>query len=613
MYDNWAQRIAAGDWMGGINTFYQDPLYPYFLAGMYSLFGRDLLFVRLVQAALGVATCALVAVIGRRVGGRTVGHLAAFLLAVYKPAIFQEGEVEKTALGVFLVTAALTLAMRDSPGSRLAAGSLLALASLARGNLLLLAPLGAASYLLDCHTFPADIGRAGSTAVRWRDRLCGHPGRSASAFLLGFLIVLAPVAWRNHRVSGEWVLTTSQAGTVFYTGNNPANTSGGFANVPFVRSDPRFEEEDFRSMAEKRLGRRLRSSEVSAYWFAEAWNHIAANPVFAARMMWKKFALFWNDLEIPDAWDMYLLARYSPVLRLPLLGMGCLLPLALLGTLAGFQKKQEVRLLAGFVAIYSLSVVAFFVFSRYRLHIVPALAVLAASAVPWLVDVVRTRDVRRGITATLGATVVVAFSFFGATDARFRASNQVQSFINLAGLYQRLGDPASAMRLLGDALEKVPDNVAAVCELGRLQFWMGNLSKAKEYLSRCAASNPWHPEVWLTLGQVYEAYGEPGAAVQAYEKQLKILPGDVTTERLLAEAELRTGRIRSAADRLTGLVARHGDDPQINLMLAVALFATGRTTDAQAVLRRSAARGWPASNEDLDREYARLLGSIPRH
>jgi 4-amino-4-deoxy-L-arabinose transferase-like glycosyltransferase len=547
MYDDWARRIAAGDWMGGQRAFYQDPLYPYFLAGIYRLFGRDLLLVRLVQAALGVGTCGLVAVIGRRIAGRAVGHLAAFFVAVYKPAIFQEGEVEKTALGVFLVAAALALAMQASLGPRLAAGAVFGLAALTRGNLMLLAPLGALFLLTEPQSAPLGDPRGDGVAVGWRTRwvlfLRGHPARSAGVFLLGFLAVLAPVAWRNHRVSGEWILTTSQAGQAFYVGNNPANTTGWFMNVPFVRSDPRYEEGDFLAMAEARLGRRLRPSEVSAYWFAQAWRHIVTNPAFAARMMWRKFALFWSDLEIPDAWDMYHLARYSLVLALPLPGLGWLLPLALVGAIAGFRGKREVRLLVGFVVAYSFAVIAFFIFSRYRLHVLPALSVLAASAVPWLAEVVRARDLRRGVPAAIGAAAVAAFAFFGAVDARVRAANQVQSFINLAGLFQRNGDLASAEKVLREAWQKVPGNVPTLCELGRLDFWMGNLHQAQQYLVRCVTANPGHPEAWLTLGQIYEANGRPAAAAWAYRMQLEILPGHPEAKRRLAAVEGRPSEV----------------------------------------------------------------------
>src|SRR5690242_1727883 len=44
-YDDWAQQIARGDWIGR-DVFYQAPLYPYFLGAIYALAGRDLVVVR---------------------------------------------------------------------------------------------------------------------------------------------------------------------------------------------------------------------------------------------------------------------------------------------------------------------------------------------------------------------------------------------------------------------------------------------------------------------------------------------------------------------------------------------------------------------------------------
>ena len=58
-YDEWARRIAAGDWLGR-DVFYQAPLYPYLLGVIYAVAGRHLLLVRIVQAAdrLGIVRAA---------------------------------------------------------------------------------------------------------------------------------------------------------------------------------------------------------------------------------------------------------------------------------------------------------------------------------------------------------------------------------------------------------------------------------------------------------------------------------------------------------------------------------------------------------------------------
>ena len=85
-YDQWAVELSSGDWMGD-EVFFQEPLYPYFLAVVYKAFGRDLLICRLIQAALGVLTCYLVARLGRRLAGEWAGVLAALLLACLPSAV----------------------------------------------------------------------------------------------------------------------------------------------------------------------------------------------------------------------------------------------------------------------------------------------------------------------------------------------------------------------------------------------------------------------------------------------------------------------------------------------------------------------------------------------
>src|SRR5207245_137552 len=189
------RRIAAGDWLGD-RPFYMDPLYPYFLAVVYRVWGRDLLLVGLLQVALAAGSCALVAVVGARVAGPGVGWLRA---SAFRPAT--------------------------------------------------------------------------------RDIL----------------------AARNRHLAGEWVLTTSQAGQNFYPGNNPTNPWGAYGALPFVRSNPHFEEADFRAAAEARVGHPLGPHDVSRFWFGEALAHMRAHPAFAARAMLLKLVLFWNDFEISDS------------------------------------------------------------------------------------------------------------------------------------------------------------------------------------------------------------------------------------------------------------------------------------------------------------------------
>src|SRR5579862_2966758 len=105
-YDAWAQRIAAGEWIGR-GVFYQAPLYPYVLGALYAVTGRDLLIVRLCQALLGAAACVLLGVAGRRLFSLRVGVVAAAALAIWPSAVFADALIQKSVLDTLLMCALL--------------------------------------------------------------------------------------------------------------------------------------------------------------------------------------------------------------------------------------------------------------------------------------------------------------------------------------------------------------------------------------------------------------------------------------------------------------------------------------------------------------------------
>ena len=71
-YDQWARRLAAGDWIG-TDVFYQAPLYPYFLGVVYAAAGADPGAARVVQAVIGSASAALLCVAAARLFGTRAG------------------------------------------------------------------------------------------------------------------------------------------------------------------------------------------------------------------------------------------------------------------------------------------------------------------------------------------------------------------------------------------------------------------------------------------------------------------------------------------------------------------------------------------------------------
>jgi dolichyl-phosphate-mannose-protein mannosyltransferase len=114
------------------------------LGAIYSVAGHDVPAVRVCQAALGSISCALVAHAAWRLFSKRAGIIAGLILALYPPAIFFDGLLQKTALDVFLTSLAiwiisgLIVSPSASRRSWFALGATMGVLSLTRENALIL-------------------------------------------------------------------------------------------------------------------------------------------------------------------------------------------------------------------------------------------------------------------------------------------------------------------------------------------------------------------------------------------------------------------------------------------------------------------------------------------
>src|SRR5688572_5682605 len=316
-YEQWARRLSGGDWIGS-DVFYQAPLYPYFLGVLYAIFGHDLLVVRIVQAVIGSASCVLLGLAGARLFSTRVGFIAGLALALWAPAIFFDGLLQKSVLDMFFVCLGLWLISRivhPPEGGHhpewLALGAAMGCLALTRENALIFILV-----ILVWAWFRAERKMA------------------IAGFVVGLAIVLAPVVIRNYAIDGGFYLTTSQFGSNLYIGNNP-QADGTYAAIRFGRGAPEFERTDAREVAEAAVGRSLSPSEVSSYWTERALAFITSQPLAWLKLTGRKMLLLVNRDEMLDTESQESYAEWSTPLRL--LGwfsrFGVLVPLAVLGVI----------------------------------------------------------------------------------------------------------------------------------------------------------------------------------------------------------------------------------------------------------------------------------------
>jgi 4-amino-4-deoxy-L-arabinose transferase-like glycosyltransferase len=553
-YHERALRILSGDWLGS-EIFYQDPLYPYVLAGLYGAFGVGSIGVLLSQAFLDACTPVLVFAIALRVFDFRTAWLAGAIAALYKLFPFYDALLLKSSLSVFLITLTLYAIVRADALRRrrdwLAAGLLLGLACTTRGNYLL--------FAIACVPWLALRGATGSQLAPAR----GARLLPAGLVGLGFALAVAPVTLRNYAVAGDVVLITAQAGPNFYIGNHRDNATGIYKRPEFLESTPFHEEEGFRAEAERRSGRDLAGSALSRYWLRESLAEIADDPGHFARHLARKARLLGNAAEVPDNQSYaFFRQNVSTLLRVPLPTWGAVLPFAIWGIFASRRNRRADALLL-YTGAYTLSLLLFYTTSRYRIPLAPAAIVFGSAGVWHVLDALRQR---RAVAFAALAWLAVAYPAvhshaYDESFARHRV-NLAHRYQDRAGfqellsrMYARAGDETAAEearqsaaalneqahRELQRARIEAPQNseveealLAHLVGRTRSLLRTGRPGEALPVARELTVQFPTHADGWILLGRAYEDLGQRDDAARAQRRALDLAPDDARAVRALS-------------------------------------------------------------------------------
>ena len=193
-------------------TAYFPPLFPLLLSLPSRLGATSLLSHQLFACGIGACTVAAVGLLARRLGGPSVGLVAAGIAAVYPMFFAADGGLMSESLYLLVVTSVLLAAHRalerPSVPRWAVLGLLIGAAALTRGEglvlLLVAIPVGAA---LRGHSISRRVALSGVAVVT-------------------SLAVVSPWIIRNSLTFGELVLFSTNANTVVRGANCPATYGG---------------------------------------------------------------------------------------------------------------------------------------------------------------------------------------------------------------------------------------------------------------------------------------------------------------------------------------------------------------------------------------------------
>jgi tetratricopeptide (TPR) repeat protein len=242
----------------------------------------------------------------------------------------------------------------------------------------------------------------------------------------------------------------------------------------------------------------------------------------------------------------------SKFLKFP---FGILLPLALAGVWLCRRPWRRLLPLYLFVGAYSLSFIAFFVTSRYRMPMIPIAAIFAAVGLVGLVRLVRhkPRALRWPLAIALAAFLLFNANLAGAgrqaspgqnhfavavglheqgkdADAlielrRALATDSATNVLSLeATLLGSQGDLAGAERAARAAVRLHPFEADAYGMLGNVLANAGQLDSAAVYFEVVLRRDPYSLQAWNNLGNIALSRQDYARARHYYEGALKIRP-----------------------------------------------------------------------------------------
>jgi len=500
-----AARAIAGGAGHPDKIFWQPPAYPYFLGLLYWAVGSvNVLLPRIAQSVLGALTTVLTAWIGSRLFGRVVGLAAGIVVALYGTLIYFDGELLAVSLTVALqvgsvAVALLALESNRKPALWIGAGLLAGLA---------------------CVTT--------ATSVVFVLALAFAARRLAPWLLLGAVLAVAPVTLRNVVVGHEWIPVSWNGGVNFYIGNNPH-----YDDVVGIRPDRQWRD----LTAEPERHGIWTKAGASSYFVMKVAAWARQDPAAFLGLQARKARLLLGGDEIFRNQAIYPSRSDSPALRVLLwkapgiaFPWGILVPIALVGVAVAWKRAP---LLSWILVLLAIANVAFFITARYRVPMVPYLAVFAAEGARWFV-----RGSRRSSRGIAFAGVLAGYAVCNLGQGSMPSRMNSDAELTLAGFLQEEGRLEEARRHYEISLEGAPRDPETWADLAALDAELGRTAESESRFDHALRLDPKNGGALLGLGMLRERQRRFADAALLYERA-------ATSDPTYAWAARRAAALRS--------------------------------------------------------------------
>jgi tetratricopeptide (TPR) repeat protein len=273
---------------------------------------------------------------------------------------------------------------------------------------------------------------------------------------------------------------------------------------------------------ERVLARPLKPSELSGYWFREAFDFIRNSPGRELRLLLRKTGLFFNGYEVPqiEAYEI-VRARFS-TLRLLFVNFWWMLSLAAVGMIFLRRDWKKYFLLYGYVFAFAFSIILFFVTARYRVQLAPVLCLFAAHALLVLLPHAVLGARRRWLTPTL--LVVILLATRPALFALPPEDVEWREITHEARRLSKIGKHEEAIAEINKAIDIHPNYADSYVNRALIYKDQGKMFQTIGDYNKAVQLNPRLHTVQYDLGQALRQMKMFEPAAEAYQAAIQINP-----------------------------------------------------------------------------------------
>ena len=358
-YQKFSRGIVEGTYDFSKGFYYQPFYYTVFLPIVYKIGDDNPWSIIIAQSILGLGTIWLTGLAFARIFGKVTGLVAAILVATNRYLIFYTPFTLIAVLQSFWV-AILFWSVVVAFKSRkywiwFTVGVIHGLSIITRGNVILLIP---AVMIVVVYSF--------RNSLRYLSII-------GMVYLMGVLLPQLPYSLINYHAHHRWIGASSAGDAVLALGNTPESPPGG-REEQYGPGPMEYTESYYTWTHHASLDDEKRKPVVNQilHWALK-------EPLAFLELKFRMFLLFWNQSEVPNNVGLraFLDYRHVPILNaLFLFDFWIIGSLGLSGIIFSLvYHKKNPLILFGVISVgmYCVSIVLFYVLSRFRLPVFPLL------------------------------------------------------------------------------------------------------------------------------------------------------------------------------------------------------------------------------------------------